>query len=201
MVWYFFCTVPPPPKLGFAASPLWPPPPLPLDFNMANSPMQPLHCAHQCVFRRSGFHNSLWETTRPFQCRTASRFCSLPTVVQINKHITSQSATGTTAQALLENACARKLQSAVEQTGCCVHTHTRVQAPTRLHAVQLTAMQNPPVTVVLTAVRLPCIYTISSHPWTALVMLHPFTHSLLLNVPVCGDLSHQLCHKYPSLTG
>jgi len=176
MVWYFFCTVPPPPKLGFAASPLWPPPPLPLDFNMANSPMQPLHCAHQCVFRRSGFHNSLWETTRPFQCRTASRFCSLPTVVQINKHITSQSATGTTAQALLE-------------------------APTRLHAVQLTAMQNPPVTVVLTAVRLPCIYTISSHPWTALVMLHPFTHSLLLNVPVCGDLSHQLCHKYPSLTG
>ena len=104
MVWYFFCTVPPPPKLGFAASPLWPPPPLPLDFNMANSPMQPLHCAHQCVFRRSGFHNSLWETTRPFQCRTASRFCSLPTVVQINKHITSQSATGTTAQALLENA-------------------------------------------------------------------------------------------------
>jgi len=107
MVWYFFCTVPPPPKLGFAASPLWPPPPLPLDFNMANSPMQPLHCAHQCVFRRSGFHNSLWETTRPFQCRTASRFCSLPTVVQINKHITSQSATGTTAQALLENAIVR----------------------------------------------------------------------------------------------
>jgi hypothetical protein len=144
MVWYFFCTVPPPPKLGFAASPLWPPPPLPLDFNMANSPMQPLHCAHQCVFRRSGFHNSLWETTRPFQCRTASRFCSLPTVVQINKHITSQSATGTTAQALLEApqscVCAQAAVRRRTDRVLCAHPHPRTGthppacSPTHRHA-------------------------------------------------------------------